>query len=214
MLWGAEVKSFGIFLAGAGLAGLCTGMQFPLIATITADYYGETTNAQNYGVVYSAKIPGGIAGGVLGAAVITHLGYNTTFVISAILAVLAVLMTYTHRQPSLQQYERIAARGGVTRPGVSEAPVPETGHYLYELRLPLAPYRFEWRNEAAVDAEKYAGNGYVEERYRHADGTATVIREYHEDGSYRIMSDRGQIELIDNANDPFAPDPVNVVLLP
>jgi len=28
------------------------------------------------------------------------------------------------------------------------------------------------------------------------------------------MSDRGEIELIDNANNPYAPDPVSVVRLP
>jgi hypothetical protein len=89
-----------------------------------------------------------------------------------------------------------------------------TSGYPYELRLPLAPYRFEWRDEAAVDAEKHAGTGYAEERYRHADGTTTIIREYQADGSYHILSDRGEIELIDNAGNPYAPDPISVVRLP
>jgi len=84
----------------------------------------------------------------------------------------------------------------------------------YQLRLPLAPYRFVWRDEAAVDAEKNATDAYTEEQYRHADGTCTIIREYRADGSYHIMSDRVEIELIDNANDPRAPDPVSVVSLP
>ena len=86
--------------------------------------------------------------------------------------------------------------------------------FRYELRLPLAPYRFIWRDEAAVDARKEATDAYAEERYTHADGTTTVIREYRSDGTFHIMSDRGEIELIDNAQDPFAPDPVSVVLLP
>jgi hypothetical protein len=86
--------------------------------------------------------------------------------------------------------------------------------YPYQLRLPLAPYRFVWRDDAAVDAEKSGTDSYTEERYRHADGTSTIIREYRADGSYHIMSDRGEIELIDNANDPYAPDPVSVVRLP
>ena len=86
--------------------------------------------------------------------------------------------------------------------------------YPYQLRLPLAPYRFVWRDDAAVDAEKDATDSYTQERYTHADGTSTIIREYRADGSYHIMSDRGAIELIDNANDPYAPDPVSVVRLP
>ena len=46
------------------------------------------------------------------------------------------------------------------------------------------------------------------------DGTSTVIREYRSDGTFHILSDRGEIELVDNAQDPYAPDPVSVVRLP
>ncbi len=86
--------------------------------------------------------------------------------------------------------------------------------FPYQLRLPLAPYRFVWRDEAAVDARKDTTEYYTQELYQFADGTCTIIREYRADGSYHIMSDRGEIELIDNANDPYAPDPVSVVRLP
>ena len=89
-----------------------------------------------------------------------------------------------------------------------------TTSYPYELRLPLAPYRFVWRDQAAVAAEKDATDAYTEERYTHADGTCTIIREYRADGSYHIMSDRGEIELIDNAQNALSPDPVSVVRLP
>jgi hypothetical protein len=89
--------------------------------------------------------------------------------------------------------------------------VPE---YEFELRLPLAPYRFEWQGDPAVAAEKHAGDGYAEERYTHADDTVTIIREYQADGSYHILSDRAGIELIDNATDPYSADPVSVVRLP
>ena len=89
-----------------------------------------------------------------------------------------------------------------------------TTGYPYELRLALAPYRFEWRDEPAVSAEKSATELFSEERYTHADGTTTIIREYRADGSLHIMSDRGEIELIDNAQNPYAPDPVSVVKLP
>jgi hypothetical protein len=86
--------------------------------------------------------------------------------------------------------------------------------FRFELRLPLAPYRFVWATEAAVAASKDATDLYSEERYTHADGTVTVIREYRSDGTFHVMSDRGEIELIDNARDPYAPDPVSVVRLP
>ena len=86
--------------------------------------------------------------------------------------------------------------------------------YPYELRLPLAPYRFVWRNEPAVAAEKSSSPLYTEERYTHQDGTVVIIRSYVADGSFHILSDRAEIELIDNANDPGAPDPVSLVRLP
>jgi len=89
-----------------------------------------------------------------------------------------------------------------------------TEGFPFELRLPLAPYRFEWGTEAAVGASKNATDQYAEERYTHADGTVTVIREYRADGTFHVMSDRGEIELIDNAHDPYAADPVSVVRLP
>ena len=86
--------------------------------------------------------------------------------------------------------------------------------YPFELRLPLAPYRFEWRDEPPVSAEKSAQEGYAEERYAHADGSTTIIRQYVADGSFHILSDRGEIELVDNASDPYAASPISVVRVP
>src|SRR5215471_15808638 len=94
----------------------------------------------------------------------------------------------------------VGALHGATARSGGEQPVIEG--YPYELRLPEAPYRFEWQGEAAVDARKHATDLYAEERYTHADGTVPV------------MSDRGEIELIDNAQDPHSLDPVSVVRLP
>jgi hypothetical protein len=89
-----------------------------------------------------------------------------------------------------------------------------TAGYRYQLRLSLAPYRFVWRDEPAVSAEKSATDLFSEERYTHADGTTTIIREYRADGSFLILSDRGEIELIDNSADPYAHEAVSVVRLP
>ena len=47
-----------------------------------------------------------------------------------------------------------------------------TSPYPYELRLPLAPYRFVWRDDAAVGARKDATDAYTQEHYTHADGTS------------------------------------------
>lgn len=86
--------------------------------------------------------------------------------------------------------------------------------FPYDLRLPLAPYRFVWAREAAVDCEVTETAHFSERRYTHADQTVVIIRQYHSDGSFRVLSNRGEPELIDNASDPRSPDPVSIVKLP
>jgi len=86
--------------------------------------------------------------------------------------------------------------------------------FPYELRLPLAPYRFVWTGEAAVDCQTRRTEAFSEERYTHADGTVVIIRHYAADGSFHLLSDRGAIELVDNAGDYHSPNPVSVVRLP
>jgi hypothetical protein len=92
--------------------------------------------------------------------------------------------------------------------------MPESNSFPYELRLPLAPYRFEWAGDPAVDAKKQVSEEYSEERYTHADGSVVIIRNYPADGSFHIMSDRGEIKLIDNAGNYRSPQSVSVVKLP
>jgi hypothetical protein len=87
-------------------------------------------------------------------------------------------------------------------------------NYPFELRLPLAPYRFEWAGEPAVNCEKRQTPAFSEERYTHADDSVVIIRNYEADGSFHLMSDRGEIELIDNARDYRSPNPVSLVRLP
>jgi hypothetical protein len=124
-----------------------------------------------------------------------------------------IVVGFVH-QPHGIHHDHGREPGGRSAPCGNGAEQPVTEGFPYELRLPLAPYRFEWRDDAAVDASKHATDLYSEECYTHTDGTTTVIREYRSDGTFHIMSDRGEIELIDNAQDPYAPDPVSVVRLP
>jgi hypothetical protein len=89
-----------------------------------------------------------------------------------------------------------------------------TKAYPYELRLPLAPYRFVWASEPAADCETRQTATFSEELYTHADGSIVIIRNYPADGSFHVMSDRGEIELIDHATDHRSPQSVSVVKLP
>jgi MFS family permease len=104
------VVQFGVLASGlahneffyvffAFFAGLGGGALFPLFATITTDYFGESYNASNYGVVYSAKIVGGIYGGVASAAMISSFGYVGGYILAGILGLLAALITVFYKQP-------------------------------------------------------------------------------------------------------------------
>jgi hypothetical protein len=86
--------------------------------------------------------------------------------------------------------------------------------YVHEVRLPLAPYHFEWSAGRPEDCETTRTEQFTEEHYRYPDGTTVVIRQYPADGSFRIMSDRGPIDVLDHARDPSSPQSVSVVRLP
>ena len=90
-----------------------------------------------------------------------------------------------------------------------------SGSYPIRAEASAGALPVEWRDDPAVDAQKHAGDGAGP---RSATPTRTarsrVIREYQADGSYHIMSDRAEIQSIDNAGDPDAPDPISVVRLP
>lgn len=89
-----------LYMVFAFFAGLGGGCLFPLFATITPDYFGETYNAQNYGIVYSAKIVGGVYGGVASAFVVTSFGYTGAYVLAGCLGLLAAALTLTFRRPT------------------------------------------------------------------------------------------------------------------
>lgn len=86
--------------------------------------------------------------------------------------------------------------------------------FPHELRLPLAPYEFVWSHEAAVDCRARSTPSFSEELYTFADGTVVVIRNYIADGSFHIMSDRGEIRLVDHAADHRSAHTVSLVRLP
>jgi len=83
----------------------------------------------------------------------------------------------------------------------------------FDLRLPPAPYRFQWRSGEPAQCAVTRTAMYEEHRYTHADGHWVAIRHYRMDDSYRVMADQ-EIELFDNANDVTRMDPQSIVILP
>jgi OFA family oxalate/formate antiporter-like MFS transporter len=54
-------------------------------------YYGSARSSENYAALYTAKLWGGIGGGVVASLVIATVGWNFTFLGGAVLVALAGL---------------------------------------------------------------------------------------------------------------------------
>ena len=70
LVYSASVGQPAAFVAFAALSGMAGGAFYPLFASLVADYFGERNAVRNFGVVYSAKLFGGIIGVGLPALVV------------------------------------------------------------------------------------------------------------------------------------------------
>jgi MFS family permease len=102
-----------LFAICAVISGGLSGANFPMTAAMTADYYGETGNAFNYGTVYQWKALGGSFAGGGAALVMTGTLYGTAafhwlqgFIFgSALGAVAAVIVWFLCKPPTVAQME-------------------------------------------------------------------------------------------------------------
>lgn len=70
------------------------GPLYALFPAVCGHYYGEDYAASNYGVLYTAKLVGGIYGGYLSALIITRYGFGTSFIIGAVMQIVAGLIIF------------------------------------------------------------------------------------------------------------------------
>ncbi|GAA4535790.1 OFA family MFS transporter [Amycolatopsis samaneae] len=99
VLYSGNTHNLPLFLVFAFLTGFGGGAFYPLFASLVPDYFGENNNASNYGLVYSAKLVGGVGGGGLAAAVIGAWGYNGAYILAGCVALLSAVLTLFLRQP-------------------------------------------------------------------------------------------------------------------
>ena len=87
-----------VFVAAALAALFFWGPLFSLFPAITGYYYGREHAAATYGVLYSAKMVGGLWGGWASALVMERLGFAPAFVIGAAMAILSGLLVLVVRR--------------------------------------------------------------------------------------------------------------------
>jgi MFS family permease len=103
------------FAICAVISGGLSGANFPMTAAMTADYYGETNNAINYGSIYVWKALGGSFAGGLAALVMTgtlygeaHFNWTNGFVFGASLGLLAAIVVFFFCKPPTVEQMRAA----------------------------------------------------------------------------------------------------------
>lgn len=88
------------FLCALTLAALFEGTQYPVMASMIGDYYGEKHSSTNYAILYSGKTIGGVFGGAVVGLLVASVGWSVTFVIGGALAIVAGLGALVLRPPT------------------------------------------------------------------------------------------------------------------
>ncbi len=118
VLYAGNTHNLFLFMVFAFLTGFGGGAFYPLFAALVPDYFGENNNASNYGLVYSAKLVGGVGGGGLAAGVISAWGYTGAYVLAGCIALLSAVLTLFLRQPGRSRHQ-LAETELVARPSAA-----------------------------------------------------------------------------------------------
>jgi MFS family permease len=122
VLWSGQAHNEPLFLFFAFLNGFGGGAFYPLFAALVPDYFGENNNAQNYGLVYSAKLVGGVGGGGVAASVISAWGYTGGYTLAGGIAFLSAATALFLRQPKRKPGESVEQKvGGLAGPTHADA---------------------------------------------------------------------------------------------
>ncbi|MEV6301220.1 MFS transporter [Actinoplanes sp. NPDC051861] len=91
----------GALVCFAALAGAGAGAGYSLLVSLVRDWFGNDATVANYGIVYSGKAVGGVAGIVLAGQVVTTPDSVVPFVVAGCLGLLGAVLTRWMRQPGL-----------------------------------------------------------------------------------------------------------------
>jgi MFS family permease len=101
VVYSASIAATTAFVVFAALCGLAGGAFYPLVASLVADYFGEPSAARNFGLVYSAKMFGGLIGIGLPALLVASDHLMVPFVVAGLLSLCAAVMTRMLHRPGL-----------------------------------------------------------------------------------------------------------------
>jgi MFS family permease len=101
LVYSASIGQPAPFVVFAALTGLAGGAFYPLVASLVADYFGEPSAVRNFGMVYSAKLFGGLIGIGLPALLVASHRLMVPFLVAGLLSLCAAAMTRMLHRPGL-----------------------------------------------------------------------------------------------------------------
>jgi MFS family permease len=99
LVYSASIHQAAGFVVFAALTGLAGGACYPLLASLVADYFGERNAVRNFGLVYSAKLFGGLIGIGLPAFVVSSPALMHVFVAAGVISLCAAITTRLLHRP-------------------------------------------------------------------------------------------------------------------
>jgi len=99
LVYSASIHQAAPFVLFAALSGLAGGAFYPLLASLVADYFGERNAVRNFGLVYSAKLFGGLIGIGLPAFLVSSPALMGVFVAAGIISLFAAVTTRLLHRP-------------------------------------------------------------------------------------------------------------------
>jgi len=83
-----------VFVALVAATAFFRSPAFSVLPAIVGEYYGTSHSSENYAVLYSAKLWGGVVGGTVTSALIVSYGWDATFLLGAVSLVAAGIGVY------------------------------------------------------------------------------------------------------------------------
>jgi OFA family oxalate/formate antiporter-like MFS transporter len=81
------------FVVFIGLAAMFRSPSFAVLPAMVGEYYGPAHSSENYAALYTAKLWGGLGGGVVASLAVVTVGWNSAFLGGAALVVAAGVAT-------------------------------------------------------------------------------------------------------------------------
>ena len=91
-----------LFVLLVGATAFFRSPAFAVFPSLVGSYYGQARSSENYALVYSAKVPGGVLGGTVAGFLIARFGWVPSFLAGAALLVVAGIATLLLRPVGLE----------------------------------------------------------------------------------------------------------------